>query len=81
MKYLYLLSVSNAETGEDVCSVEAYSQESLQKQLRKVDSAIAKYEEDKKIEANDESLCGKPWNHNNGEVDACVECAALKHNV
>lgn len=47
MKYLYLLSVSNSETGENVCNLEAYSLESLEEQLRKIPIAVDKYETEK----------------------------------
>lgn len=50
MKYLYLLTVTNEETGEEVGHIEAFSEESLLEQLRKIDSIIKKYEEEKRTE-------------------------------
>lgn len=29
----------------------------------------------------DETLCGKPENHNNGEIDNCLECRVIKENI
>ena len=29
----------------------------------------------------DESLCGNPSNHNNGETEGCAECAAIRLNI
>lgn len=66
MKYLFLLSVSDAETGDDICSIEAYSQESLEEQLRKIAPAIKKYEDKKEEELS--------WD----EIDLNPE--AEKHN-
>ena len=45
MKYFYELVVSEPETGETIARIEAYSQESLQEQLSKVDKAIEGFEE------------------------------------
>lgn len=54
MKYLYLLSVSDAELGDDVCNIEAYSLESLEEQLKKIQPAINKYEAEKQVEEAEE---------------------------
>lgn len=52
MNYLYELNVYGGQEGEDlIAKVEAYSEESLLEQLRKVDNAIKKYEVDAEAEA------------------------------
>ncbi len=35
---------------------------------------------EKEIE-EDDSECGNPGNHNNGETDNCIECAAMRLNI
>lgn len=32
-------------------------------------------------EVDYESLCGKPWNHNEGDAKNCLECQAVRANV
>ena len=41
---------------------------------------IEREQEDKEY-FGDDSICGKPENHNNGETDGCLECGVLKANV
>lgn len=66
MKYLYLLTVTDEETGDPVCHIEAKSQESLQEQLGKVDTAITEYESSKNLS----DCCGAPVT----EGGFCMSC-------
>jgi hypothetical protein len=29
----------------------------------------------------DDTPCGNPGNHDGGETDGCIECAAIQHNL
>lgn len=42
-RYLHILEVLDEELGETICTVEAYSKESIDEQYHKVDNAIADY--------------------------------------
>ena len=33
------------------------------------------------LEEDDESLCGNPSNHNNGDNEGCIECGIIKLNL
>ncbi len=72
-EYTYELIVNDKASGELVCRVEALSQESLQEQLRKVDSAIAEHEQD----FEDCLECDNPHDPNM----SCLEAGAVKFNV
>ena len=59
MKYNFELNVIEEETGEQICTVQAYSLESLEEQLRKVEHAIERHEEQNLDFANDSGLGAK----------------------
>ena len=53
-KYLYLLTVTDEETGNDVGHIDGYSEESLLEQLRKIDGSIKDYEAKQEARMQDE---------------------------
>jgi hypothetical protein len=54
MKYLFILTCTNDDTGEDVGWIDAYSLESLQEQMHKIENSIKEYEEYQKNRDDEE---------------------------
>lgn len=49
-KIIYFLTATDDETGEDIGSIDAFSLESIQEQMHKIETSVKRYIDDKESE-------------------------------
>lgn len=77
MKMNYILTVQNDETGERVANLEAYSLDSLQEQMHKIEKTIKDYQdENNRYEYEESEFC-----QHHMERSECIQCALVKIHI